>query len=311
MSDKPSVLRIATRESRLALWQAEHVKEKLTALYPEIDVQLVPMTTRGDQLLDSPLSRIGGKGLFLKELETALLEGQADIAVHSMKDVPAQMPEGLIVPVILERENPLDAFVSNHYSSPEALPENASVGTASLRRQCQLLARYPGLNIQTLRGNVQTRLRKLDDGEFDAIILASAGLIRLGLEERITYRMPAEESLPAIGQGAIGIECREGDEKILELIAPLHHEDTGLCLNAERAVNGYLEGSCQIPLAGFAEIIDSKLVLRSVLGSPNGAQLIRAQREGLLDDGPSMGVDLAKELLANGGKEILAALATD
>ena len=311
MSDKPSVLRIATRESRLALWQAEHVKEKLTALYPELDVQLVPMTTRGDQLLDSPLSRIGGKGLFLKELETALLEGQADIAVHSMKDVPAQMPEGLIVPVILERENPLDAFVSNHYSSPEALPENACVGTASLRRQCQLLARYPGLNIQTLRGNVQTRLRKLDDGEFDAIILASAGLIRLGLEERITYRMPAEESLPAIGQGAIGIECRKGDEKILELIAPLHHEDTGLCLNAERAVNGYLEGSCQIPLAGFAEIIDSKLVLRSVLGSPNGAQLIRAQREGLLDDGPSMGVDLAKELLANGGKEILAALATD
>lgn len=311
MTDQPQTLRIATRESRLALWQAEHVKQRLAERHPGLDIQLVPMTTRGDQMLDSPLSRIGGKGLFLKELETALLDGRADIAVHSMKDVPAQLPEGLCLPVILEREDPLDAFVSQRFSSPDALPENACVGTASMRRQCQLLARRPDLDIQTLRGNVQTRLRKLDEGEYDAIILASAGLIRLELDERITYRMPAEESLPAIGQGAIGIECREDDQTVQGLIQPLHHELTGLCLAAERAVNGYLEGSCQIPLAGYAEISGNDLSLRAVLGSPDGKRLIRGNRQGAAQDGYALGVDLAQELLANGGREILDSLALE
>lgn len=302
-------VRIATRESRLALWQAEHVQARLGALYPDLSIELVPMTTRGDQLLDSPLSRIGGKGLFLKELETALLEGRADIAVHSMKDVPARMPDGLTLPVILEREDPLDAFVSNHYAHPDELPEGAVVGTASLRRQCQLLARYPHLRIETLRGNVQTRLAKLDSGQYDAIILASAGLMRLDLETRIRHRLSAQESLPAIGQGAIGIECRAGDPDILKLIRPLHDPHTGLCLAAERAINARLEGSCQIPLAGYAQLNGDELQLRALLGQPDGTELLQAYREGPAQDGPALGNSVAEELLARGGDRILDSLA--
>lgn len=308
MTDPLPRLRIATRESRLALWQAEHVQKHLQRIHPDLAVELVPMTTRGDQLLDSPLSRIGGKGLFLKELETALLENRADIAVHSMKDVPALMPEGLILPVVMSREDPSDAFVSNHYGHPDELPQDACVGTASLRRQSQLLSRYPRLKIETLRGNVQTRLSKLDDGQFDAIILASAGLIRLGLEARISHRLSPQESLPAIGQGAIGIECRAGDNRVLGLIEPLHDPHTGLCLAAERAINARLEGSCQIPLAGHARLTGDTLTLRALLGSPEGDQIIQAYREGPAQDGELLGRQAAEELLEKGGADILARL---
>ncbi len=308
MTTPKTKIRIATRESRLALWQAEHVKQQLQAHHPDLAVELVPMTTRGDQLLDSPLSRIGGKGLFLKELETALLENRADIAVHSMKDVPALMPDDLFVPVILEREDPRDAFVSNTFATPEELPDGARVGTASLRRQCQLLARFPSLRIETLRGNVQTRLKKLDNGEYDAIILAGAGLIRLGLEKRITQLMAIRDSLPSIGQGAIGIECRIKDKNVLELIQPLHHEETGLCLNAERAINARLEGSCQIPLAGYAQLNGNTLEIRALLGSPDGKQVIEEYSVGNIHDGPSLGTELAEKLLSRGGDRILSQL---
>ncbi len=311
MNTELSRIRIATRESKLALWQAEHVQAQLQTLHPGLEVELVPMTTRGDQLLDSPLSRIGGKGLFLKELETALLDGRADIAVHSMKDVPAQMPAEFQLPVILERGDPFDAFVSNDYARPEDLPEGAVVGTASMRRQCQLLARFPSLRIENLRGNVQTRLRKLDDGQYDAIILASAGLERLQLDDRITYRLAADESLPAIGQGAIGIECRAEDEAVLQCIQPLHHHETGLCLAAERAVNARLEGSCQVPLAGYAELSGEQLSIKALLGSPDGKQILRAQSRGEADQGAHLGLAVAEELLRNGGDQILASLALD
>ncbi|WP_054774894.1 hydroxymethylbilane synthase, partial [Methylogaea oryzae] len=250
----PEIVRIATRKSPLALWQARHVAERLEQAFPGLRTELVTMTTRGDKLLDSPLSKVGGKGLFVKELEQGLLDGEADIAVHSMKDVPVEFPEGLHLSAILERENPLDAFVSNRYASWRDLPQGARIGTSSLRRQSQISAQRPDCQILMLRGNVNTRLAKLDAGEFDAILLAVAGLKRLGFDERIAEALPAEVSLPAMGQGAIGIECRADDAEINRLLAELHHADTAVCVSAERALNARLQGGCQVPIAGYAEL---------------------------------------------------------
>ncbi len=298
-------LRIATRESRLALWQAEHVQACLRELNPQLEVTLVPMTTKGDQMLDSPLSKIGGKGLFVKELELALLEGRADIAVHSMKDVPAHFPDGLHLPVILERADPLDAFVSNHFSGLDALPEGARVGTASLRRQTQLLHLRPDLRIEPLRGNVQTRLRRLDEGRFDAIILACAGLQRLALDERIRCALSTEQSLPAIGQGAIGIECRSDDAETTTLLAALHHGETATCVAAERAVNARMGGNCTLPLAGYATLQDGHLTLTARMGDPDGKRLLATRQEGPGCDAVSLGLRAADDLLAQGADQIL------
>lgn len=309
MTPSNSSIRIATRESRLALWQAEHVQACLQDAHPGLDVSLVPMTTKGDQMLDSPLARIGGKGLFVKELELALLEGRADIAVHSMKDVPAQFPEGLQLPIIMQRADPLDAFVSNQYAKFRELPQGAKVGTASLRRQTQLLHLRPDLQIETLRGNVQTRLQKLDDGQYDAIILACAGLRRLGLEERIAQSLAVEDSLPAIGQGAIGIECREGDAQTLALLAVLHDADTATCLIAERAINARMGGNCTLPLAGYATLSDSQegqqMRLAARMGSPDGKTLLATDITGPANTALAMGQQAANELLAMGADKIL------
>ncbi|HID4613718.1 TPA: hydroxymethylbilane synthase, partial [Pluralibacter gergoviae] len=266
MLDK--ILRIATRQSPLALWQAHYVKERLEAHHPQLQVELVPMVTRGDVILDTPLAKVGGKGLFVKELELALLEGRADIAVHSMKDVPVAFPQGLGLSVICERGDPRDAFVSNHYASIDALPAGSIVGTSSLRRQCQLAASRPDLVIRSLRGNVGTRLGKLDAGEYDAIILAVAGLQRLGLESRIRQPLSPEQSLPAVGQGAVGIECRMDDERTLALLAPLNHPETAVRVTAERAMNTRLEGGCQVPIGSYAELIDGDVWLRALVGAP-------------------------------------------
>ncbi|MDD3609575.1 MAG: hydroxymethylbilane synthase [Halothiobacillaceae bacterium] len=299
-------LRIATRESPLALWQAEHVAARLRALHPGLEVSLVGMTTRGDQILDSPLSKIGGKGLFVKELEVGMLEGVADIAVHSMKDVPMAFPEGLHLPVILEREDPRDAFVSNAYTTLDALPAGARVGTSSLRRETQLRERYPHLTVIPLRGNVNTRLAKLDRGEYEAIILASAGLIRLGFASRIVTRLPDTASLPAIGQGAIGIECREHDERVNALIAPLAHEPTAVCVRAERAMNARLNGGCQVPIAGFAVLEGETLFLRGLVGRPDGSETLRDEIRGPASEAVALGETLAGRLLAAGAGRILA-----
>lgn len=309
--DKPSLVRIATRESPLALWQAEHIKAELIAHHPEITVELLGMTTRGDQILDSPLSKVGGKGLFVKELETALLEKRADIAVHSMKDVPMEFPSGLGLAIICEREDSSDAFVSNTFKSLEQLPAGSVVGTSSLRRQCQIRAQYPGLDIRDLRGNVNTRLRKLDDGEYDAIILASAGLIRLGMEQRIVDRMSAEQSLPAGGQGAVGVECRTDDDRIKQLLAPLHHQATAECVTAERAMNLRLQGGCQVPIACYAiENPDNanELWLRGLVGSPDGQQTLRSDRRAYRDSAEALGIAVAEDLLAQGADSILQAV---
>ena len=302
-------IRIATRRSPLALWQAEHVAESLRRHHPGLSVELVPMTTRGDQILDSPLSKIGGKALFVKELEMGMMEGRADIAVHSMKDVPAHLPEGMALPVILEREDPRDAFVSTRYAGVSELPEGAHVGTASLRRECQLRARRPDLRVSNLRGNVQTRLGKLDAGQYDAIVLAASGLQRLGLGERIRQVMPPEESLPAVGQGALGIECRADAEELIDLLRPLDHDETHLRVAAERAVNARLEGSCTVPLAAYALLEGSALYLRALVGSPDGRQVLRGETRGPAGDGPALGHALAEELLGRGADELLAALA--
>jgi hydroxymethylbilane synthase len=299
------IIRIATRKSLLALWQANHVKDRLEQLHPDVTVELVPMTTKGDVLLDTPLSKIGGKGLFIKELEQAMLDGRADIAVHSMKDVPVEFPEGLGLTVICEREDPRDAFVSNQYPSLEALPAGAVVGTASLRRECQIRARRPDLVVKTLRGNVQTRLRKLDEGEYDAIILAAAGLKRLELEDRITGLLSPEESLPANGQGAVGIECRLDDAELLALLAPLDHAPTRLRVLAERAMNQGLQGGCQVPIGAYAELEDDKLWLRGLVGKPDGSQMIFDEITGLASQGEALGAELAKRLLARGADKIL------
>ena len=300
-----NTLRIGTRKSPLALWQAEHVRARLLALHPDLTVELVTMTTEGDKILDTPLAKIGGKGLFIKELEQALLDRRADIAVHSLKDVTVTLPDGLHIPVIGEREDPRDAFVSNRHDSLAALPEGSRVGTSSLRRQCQLRALFPQLDVITLRGNVNSRLQKLDRGDFDAILLAAAGLKRLGFEDRIRVTLPPEVLLPAVGQGAIAIECRQGDSEIERLIAPLHHTPTATRIAAERALNARLEGGCQVPIAAFAELEDDVLHLRALVGEPDGSRLIQGDIHGEAVRAESLGTDLADVLLSRGARDIL------
>jgi len=302
------LLRIATRESPLALWQAEHVKARLEAVHPGLSVALVPMTTRGDQLLGSPLSSVGGKGLFVKELEQAMLEGAADIAVHSMKDVPVQQPDGLMLAVFLDGEDPRDAFVSNRYGALAELPAGAVVGTSSLRRQAQLRAERPDLVVRDLRGNVGTRLRKLDEQQYDAILLAHAGLARLGLGERIRESFAVTRFVPAIGQGIIGIECRSDDAQTQALLAPLADAHSKARLAAERAMNARLGGACQVPVAGHAIINGESLHLTGLVGAPDGSQLIREEIEGPVTDAAALGGELAERLLARGARSILAAL---
>jgi hydroxymethylbilane synthase len=298
-------VRIATRKSPLAMWQAEHVAAALGRQHPGLSVELVGMSTQGDKILDTPLAKIGGKGLFVKELEQGMLDGHADIAVHSMKDVPIELPEGLHLAVILEREDPRDAFVSNRFERFDDLPEGARIGTSSLRRQSQLADRRPDLQILPLRGNVNTRLRKLDEGNYDAIILAAAGLLRLGFGERIRSKIEPEQSLPAIGQGAIGIECRVDDPRINGLIAGLHHADTATRVQAERAMNHRLQGGCQVPIGGYAVLENDELWMRGLVGTVDGSELIRAEIRGPRTEAETLGRTLADELLDHGGRRIL------
>ncbi|QDJ13563.1 hydroxymethylbilane synthase [Mergibacter septicus] len=301
-------LRIATRQSPLALWQAHYIRDRLLSIYPELQVELVTMVTKGDVLLDTPLAKIGGKGLFVKELELALLENRADIAVHSMKDVPMQFPDGLHLSVICQREDPRDAFVSNHYQKLEDLPAGAIVGTSSLRRQCQLKALRPDLQIKTLRGNVGTRLSKLDNGEYDAIILAAAGLIRLKLVERINSFLPTEVSLPAVGQGAVGVECRQQDSWVNQLLLPLLDQDTWDCVMAERAMNNRLQGGCQVPIAGHAVLQGNNLSLSALVGSLDGEHIIRSELTDIRQNATILGEKVANDLLAQGAKSLLDAI---
>ncbi|MFT5161879.1 MAG: hydroxymethylbilane synthase [Alteromonadaceae bacterium] len=303
MSSK--TIRIATRKSALALWQAEFVKAQLEEKHPGVFVELVPMSTKGDRILDTPLAKIGGKGLFVKELEVAMLEGRADIAVHSMKDVPVDFPDGLVLHTICEREDPRDAFVSNQFKSIDELPQHAVVGTSSLRRQCQLRELRPDLQIKDLRGNVNTRLAKLDNGEYDAIILAAAGLIRLEMLERISSYIEPEVSLPANGQGAVGIECRDGDNEVKALLSALEHAPTRHRVLAERAMNRHLEGGCQVPIGAYAVIDDGQIWLRGLVGSTDGRQIIRNEVTGSVAQGEALGIELAEKLLAQGAKTIL------
>ena len=299
-------LRIATRKSPLALWQAEFVKAELLKIHDDLEVTLVPMVSRGDKILDVPLAKVGGKGLFVKELEHGLIENEADIAVHSMKDVPMEFPSGLGLAIICEREDPRDALVSEKYSQIEELPNGAIVGTSSLRRQTQLLNMRPDLNVTFLRGNVNTRLAKLDAGEFDAIILASAGLKRLEMRDRISGFLAPEQILPAGGQGAVGIECRLDDQITLGLIQPLHHATTAEQVLAERAVNRRLEGGCQVPIGSFAVHQQDQLWLRALVGDPEGTQMIRDEIRGSVNDCEQLGTDLADKLIAAGAGKILA-----
>ncbi|MCO8057250.1 MAG: hydroxymethylbilane synthase [Acinetobacter towneri] len=301
-------LKIATRQSPLALWQAEHIRARLEAMHADLTVELVTFVTQGDKILDTPLAKIGGKGLFVKELEAALMDGRADLAVHSMKDVPMALPEGLSLAVICEREDPLDAFVSNHYASFADLPQGAKVGTSSLRRKCQILKARPDIEIIDLRGNVGTRLSKLDDGQYDAIILASAGLKRLGLEQRIRHTIQPDLSLPAVGQGALGLECRSQDQAVLDLILPLMDADTNVCVRAERAFNAYLEGGCQVPIAGYATLQNGQLQIEGRVGSVDGQTILKAVQFGAPEQAEMLGEELAKALLAQGAGELLKAL---
>jgi hydroxymethylbilane synthase len=300
------ILRIATRKSPLAMWQAEFVQAELEAAHPNLTVELLPMSTRGDKILDTPLAKVGGKGLFVKELEQALLDGRADIAVHSMKDVPMEFPPGLELGVICEREDPRDAFVSNNFASLAELPNGAVVGTSSLRRQCQLRASRPDLEITDLRGNVNTRLGKLDAGEYDAIILACAGLIRLGFEARISESMSVQQSLPAGGQGAVGIELRENDKRVSQYLSVLHHDDSAVCVTAERAMNKHLEGGCQVPIAVHAIVADGQLSVSGLVGAVDGSTILRANISGAASDAQSLGIALAEDVLAQGAGAILA-----
>ena len=302
------ILKIATRQSPLALWQAEHIRARLEALHADLKVELVTFVTQGDKILDTPLAKIGGKGLFVKELEAALLDGRADLAVHSMKDVPMALPEGLSLAVICEREDPLDAFVSNTYNSFDELPQGAKVGTSSLRRKTQILKQRPDLNIIDLRGNVGTRLSKLDSGLYDAMILASAGLKRLGLAERIRHTLQPEISLPAVGQGALGLECRATDQGVLDLILPLLHAETDTCVRAERAFNAYLEGGCQVPIAGYATLNQGQLHIEGRVGSVDGVTLLKVQLSGAPEQAEQLGVNLAQKLLEQGAGDLLKAL---
>ncbi|SIO96260.1 hydroxymethylbilane synthase [Vibrio spartinae] len=303
-----SPIRIATRKSPLALWQAHYVKDALQAAHPGLTVELVTMVTKGDVILDTPLAKVGGKGLFVKELEMAMLEDRADLAVHSMKDVPVEFPPGLGLVTICEREDPRDAFVSNHYATFDELPNGAIVGTCSLRRQCQLKAARPDIVIKELRGNVGTRLSKLDAGEYDAIILAAAGLKRLELESRIRSYLTPEQSLPAVGQGAVGIECRLDDERLIELLKPLSHQETTDRVLCERAMNTALQGGCQVPIGSYALLENDQLWLRALVGEPDGSQIIRGEIRGARNDAEQLGDALAQQLLQRGAQEILANL---
>ena len=305
----PTKIVIATRESALAMWQANFIHQWLSELYPKTEISILGMTTRGDQILDTSLSKIGGKGLFIKELEQALEEGRADIAVHSMKDVPMHMPPGFSLAAIGEREDPRDAFVSNRYTGLDDLPPGSVVGTSSLRRESQLRARFPHLHVQPLRGNVQTRLRKLDEDQYAAIILAAAGLKRLGLGDRIAALLSPEMSLPAVGQGALGIECRTDRPDLIRLMKPLHHLETAQCVEAERAMSRALGGSCQVPLGGFGQISEGVLRLRGFVASPDGTRMISSELSGKPESGEIMGAQLASHLKDQGAEEILAALA--
>ncbi len=302
------IIRIATRKSPLALWQAEHVAERLEQAFPDLKTELVKMVTKGDKILDAPLAKIGGKGLFVKELEVGMLEDRADIAVHSMKDVPVEFPEGLHLAAILNREDPTDAFVSNNYGSLKELPTNAKIGTSSLRRQCQIKEKFPDAEILSLRGNVNTRLAKLDEGEYDAIILASAGLKRLGMGDRITECLEPKVSLPAIGQGAIGIECRIDDKETNDFLKVLHDSETTIRVTAERAMNARLNGGCQVPIAGFAELQGDQIRMRGLVGAPDGSVLYRSEKKGSFDQAEQIGQAVADDLLAQGADKILQAL---
>lgn len=311
MSVAPSRLVIATRASRLALWQAYHVRDRLQSLYPACQVSLLEMTTRGDQILDRTLSKVGGKGLFVKELETALLDGRADLAVHSLKDVPVDLGSPFALPVILERSDPCDAFVSNHYESLADMPAGSVVGTSSLRRESQLRERFPHLVVKPLRGNLDTRLGKLDRGEYDAIILAAVGLTRLGLSNRIRSRLSVADSLPAAGQGALGIEILESRTDLETVLQPLHHHHTAACSLAERAVSRVLGGSCQVPLAAYATIHGHSLTVQGLVAQPDGARIVRAQCSGSIDQAQVLGEQVATQLLDQGAREILDTLLAD
>ena len=306
-------LKIATRESPLALWQAENIRDQLKRTHTGLEVEILGMTTKADQWLETPLTKIGGKGLFVKELEEAMLHGDADMAVHSMKDVPMELPEGLVVQTICEREDPTDAFVSNSYENLESLPQGAVLGTSSLRRQCQIMQLRPDLHVKSLRGNVNTHLRKLDEGEFDAIILASAGLIRLGFSERISQTIAVETCMPAVGQGAVGIEIRENDFELMQLLQPLAHPESTICVTAERSMNHHLHGGCQVPIAGHAVLFTDplgrpRLELRGLVGDAKGETILRAAAQGVAEDVEKIGIAVAKDLLAQGAGEILAAI---
>ena len=305
-------IRIATRKSPLALWQANHVAELIRQCNPAITTELVKMSTQGDKILDSPLAKIGGKGLFVKELEQGLLDGLADIAIHSMKDVPVEFQHGLGLAAILERHDPRDALVSNRFSNLDKLPSSVKIGTSSLRRQCQISEIFPNAEILGLRGNVNTRLKKLDAGNYDAIILATAGLERLGFAGRIRQRLPIDVSLPAIGQGAIGIESRSDDQEVNGIMAKLNDTTTAICVRAERAMNQRLKGGCQVPIAGFAELSpQGVLSLKGLVGSPDGRNIIRATVTGLADDAETLGQELAENLLSRGADKILNELYAD
>lgn len=308
LSKLPPLIRIASRESALALWQSEHIKARLESMFPGLQVEIHGMTTKGDQILDVPLAKIGGKGLFVKELEQSMLSGQTDIAVHSMKDVPMRFPEGLELSAICKRESPFDAFVSNNFASLDALPEGAIVGTSSLRRQCQIQACRPDLIVKSLRGNVNTRLAKLDKGEYDAIILAASGLNRLGFEDRIKAVLNAEQSLPAVGQGALGIECRSDDDAIKGIVSALSDYETDLCVRAERAMNLRLEGGCQVPIAGFAELKDKQLSMRGLVASVDGKTVLNAHASINVEESSpeALGIEVANQLLEQGAQDILS-----
>jgi hydroxymethylbilane synthase len=304
----PKQLVIASRESALAMWQAKHIQARLQSLYPTCDVQILGMTTTGDQILDKPLATIGGKGLFIKELENALLDGTADLAVHSMKDVPMNMPDGFALVATGERENPHDAFVSNDYENLADLPHGSIVGTSSLRRQSQIQARFPHLKIESLRGNVQTRLRKLDEGQYAAIILAAAGLIRLELGDRIRSIISAQDSIPAVGQGALGIEIRSDRTDLIKILAPLNHLDTEQCVAAEREFSRTLAGSCTVPLGAFATKQDMTISITGFVASVDGKQMLRETMTGAANDAESIGKALATKLISLGADDILATL---
>ena len=305
---KPKKLVIASRESALAMWQALHIQARLRALYPSCDVQILGMTTTGDQILDSPLSRIGGKGLFVKELEMALADGSADLAVHSMKDVPMNLPEGFALVATAEREDARDAFVSNNFDSLENLPHGSIVGTSSLRRQSQLQHRFAHLKIESLRGNVQTRLRKLDEGQYAAIILAAAGLIRLGLSDRIRDFISPTDSIPAVGQGALGIEIRVDRTDLIDVLAPLNHIDTQLCVEAERGFSRALAGSCTVPLGAYALRDGDIINMTGFVASVDGKEMLREKTSGSINDAEAIGKALAAKLVARGADKILSEL---